>query len=196
VGRYRRLLVSSSAQRLRLPHDYLAHGTRLEKERDDTVTTKHQTLPDAFANCFGSRPQSPSTTVTQHSSDPLLTAKDCNSGDTVQSLAGLRHDSEGPNVTSGRNDYGADIAPTATTESQSVFSMRSAAAFPFSRTVGALNAIIRLSSDIDSYRAVSPSRMSEDKTREPEIYSGSYNVAHNDAAKWMLCNMTADVFLL
>jgi hypothetical protein len=66
----------------------------------------------------------------------------------------------------------------------------------FSRTIGALNAIIRLSSDIDSYRAVSPSRMSEDKTREPEFYSGSYNVADNDAAKSMLCNKTADVFLL
>jgi hypothetical protein len=70
----------------------------------------------------------------------------------------------------------------------------------FSRTVGALNAIIRLSSDIDSYRAVSPSRMSEDKTRdktrEPEFYFGSYNVADNDAAKSMLCNKTADVFLL
>jgi hypothetical protein len=99
-------------------------------------------------------------------------------------------------VTSRRNDYAADIAPTATTESQSVFNMRSEAAFPFSRTVGALNAIIRLSSDIDSYRAVSPSRMPEDKTREPEIYSGSYNAADNDAAKSMLCNKTADVFLL
>jgi hypothetical protein len=70
----------------------------------------------------------------------------------------------------------------------------------FSRTIGALNAIIRLSSDIDSYRAVRPSRMSEDKTRdktrEPEFYSGSYNVADNDAAKPMLCNKTADVFLL
>jgi hypothetical protein len=43
------------------------------------------------------------------------------------------------------------------------FSMRLVAEFILSRTVGALNAIIRLSSDIDSYRAVSPSRMSEDK---------------------------------
>jgi hypothetical protein len=71
---------------------------------------------DFFANCFGFRPRSLSTTVTQHSSDSLLTAKDCNSGDTVQSLAGLRHESEGPNVTSGRDDCGADISPT-TTES-------------------------------------------------------------------------------
>jgi hypothetical protein len=38
--------------------------------------------------------------------------------------------------------------------------------------------------------------MAEDKTREPEIYSGSDNVADNDAAKSMLCNQTADVFLL
>jgi hypothetical protein len=30
--------------------------------------------------------------------------------------------------------------------------------------------------------------VSEDKTREPEIYSGSYPVAHNDAAGSMSCN--------
>ena len=37
---------------------------------------------------------------------------------------------------------------------------------------------------------------SDPKTRELEFYSGSYNVADNDAAKSMLCNKTADVFLL
>jgi hypothetical protein len=59
---------------------------------------------------------------------------------------------------------------------------------PFSQTVRAFNAIIGLSSYGDSYPAFSPPCMSEDKTQELEIYSGSYPVGHNDAAGSMLCN--------
>jgi hypothetical protein len=59
---------------------------------------------------------------------------------------------------------------------------------PFSRTVSAFNAIIELSSQVYSYPAISPSWVSEDKTQELEIYSGSYPVRHNDAAESMLCN--------